>query len=845
MAAAVGQAMLLTGGAASSAGMCLVGTIISAPLILPSPAAAPADYLAAALRAQVAVADGSCQLASGSTVHVSTRFAPAGASAGAAASLAAVAATEQVAAACSEPLATEYAYRQLAAAGLQYGPSFRLLRGIKRSGSAAAAKVQQPAAQLPAEFILNPAVLDCCLQLGGMVSEHTPQQQQAAAGASQGTFIPAALAALYVGAATGSSNGSGPATALAMRPAGVQDREAAVLRDHMIVGAVGGIVCQLERLESRATSSRGRSAATAAAAASAELTRQDMLYEIGWAAADSSAAVPPLAADASGSSSLLSMAAAGRGSEQLAAASIAAVQGALLSSAAGLQLQTRSQHIVHALPAGAVSSEAAGQLWGLLRTAAAECQTLAVTGEDGDALAPGSLAAAASAQLLMGASLASDPFDGYGSAAAGGSRFLPLMQPSVARSSPAPFQLFPQPRGALQNLAPLPLDVSRMAPGQVLVAVKAVGINFRDVLNVLGMYPGDPGAPGGDCAGIVIAVGAPAAGSPALAVGQPVFGLAAGSLGSHVLASSQTLVPLPASLSYEAAATMPTVFVIVDAALHQSAAMQPGERVLVHAAAGGVGLAAVQVIQAAGATAVATAGSPAKRALLHSLGVQHVLGSRDTAFVSEAAQLGGADIVLNSLTSSGMVAASLAALGAGGRFVEISKRDIWSAARIAQGTWLILVAAAGNAMHNGSFGGPLSAIKVFTVWNCSACLHAERPDVHYSLVAVDFMSEHALHAALSRVAGGVAAGALRPLPQVLHSLSAVQAALRQMSQARHVGKVVVRAPALLEAQQGATSGSGQSCAALLMHSALDVPLRAPSVHTASNNSLLSSYAVQW
>ena len=107
------------------------------------------------------------------------------------------------------------------------------------------------------------------------------------------------------------------------------------------------------------------------------------------------------------------------------------------------------------------------------------------------------------------------------------------------------------------------------------------------------------------------------------------------------------------------------------------------------------------------------------------------------------------------------------------------------------------------------------------------------------------MSEHALHAALSRVAGGVAAGALRPLPQVLHSLSAVQAALRQMSQARHVGKVVVRAPALLEAQQGATSGSGQSCAALLMHSALDVPLRAPSVHTASNNSLLSSYAVQW
>ena len=120
-------------------------------------------------------------------------------------------------------------------------------------------------------------------------------------------------------------------------------------------------------------------------------------------------------------------------------------------------------------------------------------------------------------------------------------------------------------------------------------------------------------------------------------------------------------------------------------ALEKAAAMRPGDRVLVHAAAGGVGLAAIQVAQAKGAAVVATAGGTAKRSLLRGLGVQRVLGSRDTAFVSEAAQLGGADILLNSLTSSGMVAGSLAALGAGGRFVEISKRDIWSAARVAQG----------------------------------------------------------------------------------------------------------------------------------------------------------------
>ena len=86
---------------------------------------------------------------------------------------------------------------------------------------------------------------------------------------------------------------------------------------------------------------------------------------------------------------------------------------------------------------------------------------------------------------------------------------------------------------------------------------------------------------------------------------------------------------------------------------------------------------------------IATAGGAAKRSLLHSLGVQHVLGSRDTAFVSELAEIGGATVALNSLTSSGMVAGSLAALSTGGRFVEISKRDIWSAARVAQGKFAV------------------------------------------------------------------------------------------------------------------------------------------------------------
>ena len=167
--------------------------------------------------------------------------------------------------------------------------------------------------------------------------------------------------------------------------------------------------------------------------------------------------------------------------------------------------------------------------------------------------------------------------------------------------------------------------------------------------------------------------------------------------------------------------------------------------------AGGVGLAAIQVVKSLGARLYATAGSASKRSLLRSLGSHHVVNSRAPDFVSDLAQIGGVDVVLNSLTSPGMVAGSAAGVRLGGRFVEISKRDIWSPARLAQ----------------------------------------ERPDLHYSLLAVDFLPASAIHSALTRAAQAVSSGSFCPLPQVTHQLQNAQAALRQMTQARHVGKVVV------------------------------------------------------
>ena len=162
-------------------------------------------------------------------------------------------------------------------------------------------------------------------------------------------------------------------------------------------------------------------------------------------------------------------------------------------------------------------------------------------------------------------------------------------------------------------------------------------------------------------------------------------------------------------------------------------------------------------------------------------------------------QVGGVSVVLNSLTSSGMVAGSLAALGPGGRFVEISKRDIWSAARVAQGKRVLRLTTALESRLPVILWVAGCFCESFDVR--PSALAAERPDVGYSLVAVDFLPPPAVNATLSRLAADLASGALRPLPHVVHDLAAVRAALRQMSQARHVGKIVVRARTLQQ-QQG-------------------------------------------
>ena len=263
----------------------------------------------------------------------------------------------------------------------------------------------------------------------------------------------------------------------------------------------------------------------------------------------------------------------------------------------------------------------------------------------------------------------------------------------------------------------------------------------------------------------------------------------------------QFQVPMPRMLTFSQAASCPTVFItttLVAKAIH----VAKGNRMLVHGAAGGVGLAALQMIQSLQATAIGTAGSPSKRALLRQSGMQQVVSSRDLQFVTELASTGGLDAMLNTLTSPGMVAGSVAGLRLGGRFVEISKRDIWSPARLAQ----------------------------------------ERPDLHYSLLALDFLPQQAIHACMLELSASLAASKMQPLPVVAHSMGNVQAAMRLMARARHVGKVVAEmsVPKLVPqslgsvAVTGGTGALGSAVAQQLMHDQQHVQLLGRSGRVTAN-----------
>ncbi len=316
-----------------------------------------------------------------------------------------------------------------------------------------------------------------------------------------------------------------------------------------------------------------------------------------------------------------------------------------------------------------------------------------------------------------------------------------------------PYALTLTERGVLDNIAFTPLKRRAPGVGEIEVEVLASGLNFRDVLNVLGMYPGDPGAPGTEIAGVVTTVGE---GVTAVKVGDSVVGIAAHAFDSHVITRPEMVVAKPDRLSFAEAATIPVAFLTAHYGLHHLAHIKPGARVLIHAAAGGVGLAAVQIALRMGAEVFGTAGSPEKRAFLTSLGVQHLHNSRTLDFADEIQRLTagrGVDIVLNALADD-FISKSVGVLAEDGCFLEIGKRGIWTPEKFAM------------ARPRGRyFAYDLSTVVLTDVPLWASMLHD--------------------------VVASFGSGELWPLP--LHAFPAAHIvdAFRFMAQARHTGKVVV------------------------------------------------------
>jgi hypothetical protein len=222
----------------------------------------------------------------------------------------------------------------------------------------------------------------------------------------------------------------------------------------------------------------------------------------------------------------------------------------------------------------------------------------------------------------------------------------------AAHGATRAFRLEISTSGVLDDLTLHETKRQQPGPGQVEIEVYAASLNFRDVMKALALYPTDGDdymMLGDECAGKIVAVGE---GVKGLQAGDEVIAIAPSSLGSHVTTLAAFVMRKPAHMSFEEAATMPVVFLTAYYALHYLARMRAGERVLIHAAAGGVGLAALQIAQHVGAEVFATAGSPEKQELLRLLGVQHVMDSRSLAFADQAMEITGGqgvDIVLNSL----------------------------------------------------------------------------------------------------------------------------------------------------------------------------------------------------
>jgi len=426
-----------------------------------------------------------------------------------------------------------------------------------------------------------------------------------------------------------------------------------------------------------------------------------------------------------------------------------------------LWLVTRGGALASDLPGGVATNPAQTAIWGFARVVMNECPQLACTLIDlaCDPMTLDTLARLENELLRP---------DGANEVVLStqARHCLVLREEAAASPQIAPqdsrFRLDFHMPGQLRNLQWLPAAERPLGDEEIEVHTRATGLNFRDVMYVMGLLPdeavenGFAGASLGlEFSGVVSRVGARVRD---LMPGDAVMGFGTACFASHVVTRANAMAPVPVGWGFESAATVPTAFFTVYYALKHLADLQPGERVLIHGAAGGVGMAAIQLARHLGAEIFATAGSEEKRDFVTLLGADHVFDSRSLAFaddIRDATGGEGVDVVLNSLAGEAM-RRGLDVLKPFGRFLELGKRDFFENTPLGLRPF----------RHNISYFG-IDADQLLT----------ERPGQAARLfreVMALFREE-----------------VLTPLPHRGFAAEHIVDAFRVMQQARHIGKIVV------------------------------------------------------
>jgi NADPH:quinone reductase-like Zn-dependent oxidoreductase len=299
-----------------------------------------------------------------------------------------------------------------------------------------------------------------------------------------------------------------------------------------------------------------------------------------------------------------------------------------------------------------------------------------------------------------------------------------------------------------------------LAANQVEVETEVACLNFRDIAISLGIYPVPAGskapALGCDGSGRVVAVGANV---ERFKVGDEVFfSTGYGSFSKYARADEMMTYQKPRAWSFEEAAGLAVVFVTVFYSLRVPGRLAAGERILIHSAAGGIGLAAIQMARLLGAQIYATAGTEEKREYLRGIGIEHVMDSRSLEWVDELRRVTageGVDVILNSLSGEA-IARGVGMLRADGRFVELGKRDL----------------SESNALGLSPF---LKGLTFSTI------------DLN-----VIGLYPHRMGPIMEELRVWIDSGRLHPLPDTLFMASRIADAFRFMTTGNHIGRITVR-----------------------------------------------------